>query len=366
MEKIKRVQSKQQQKKLLKDFNLQLDLKKDLKNIINKDSQYTIPIFIPHMGCKNECVFCNQKKITGITSEVTVNDVEKIIINYLKYFKNNKNNKKIEIAFFGGSFTGLPVHEQISYLEVANKYVLNNEVDSIRLSTRPDYISPKILKVLKMYNVSTIELGVQSMNNNILALSKRGHDTNDVIRAARLISIYKMNLGIQIMVGLPGSTEKTEIETIKKVLKLNPVCLRIYPVYVLKQSKLYDMYLKGQYIPLTLEDATRRTYLVLKECIKTDVKVIRIGLQSTNEITASNSQIVGPVCDNFAEYALSRIVLKTIESKIKNLNYNKSIGANVTFSIPNKYVSICIGPKKVNKQFIKQKYNINLKVKGEI
>ena len=226
----------------LKEYNLKLDINKILNNITNKDNQYTIPIFIPHLGCNNECVFCNQRKITGIDTIVTVDDVDNIINEYLDYFKNNKNNKKIEIAFFGGSFTGIPTKLQENYLKIANKYIEEGKVDSIRLSTRPDYISPKILSLLKKYNVKTIELGVQSMSDKILEISKRGHTKNDVIRAARLIHLYGIDLGIQIMVGLPGSYLDTEVYSIKKVLKLNPKCLRIYPVYVLKDSKLYEMY----------------------------------------------------------------------------------------------------------------------------
>ena len=169
------------------NYNIDLNLDYELKNILNKENQYTIPIFIPHKGCKNECIFCNQRKISGHLTSVTYSDVDEEIKKNLKYFENNKKNKKIQIAFFGGSFTGINFNEQIEYLKVANKYIENGKVDSIRLSTRPDYISPKILKMLKMYNVETIELGVQSMDNEILKIAKRGHLRRHVIRASRLI-----------------------------------------------------------------------------------------------------------------------------------------------------------------------------------
>ena len=212
----------------LKEYNLKLDINKILNNITNKDNQYTIPIFIPHLGCNNECVFCNQRKITGIDTSVTVDDVDNIINEHLDYFKNNKNNKKIEIAFFGGSFTGIPTKLQENYLKIANNYIEEGKVDSIRLSTRPDYISPKILSLLKKYNVKTIELGVQSMSDKVLEISKRGHTKNDVIRAARLIHLYGIDLGIQIMVGLPGSNLDTEVYSIKKVLKLLLSYLKLF------------------------------------------------------------------------------------------------------------------------------------------
>ena len=367
MVKVKRVQNKQQHQLPLKEYNLKLDLNHILKNILNKEDQYTIPIFIPHLGCNNECVFCNQRKITGLDSSVTIDDVENIINEYLEYFKDKVKDKKVEVAFFGGSFTGIPIQKQEEYLKVANRYLREKVVDSIRISTRPDYITPKILSMLRKYNVGTIELGVQSMDDEVLKASKRGHTSLDVICASRLIRTFGMNLGIQIMIGLPKSTLEKEINTIKKVLKLKPKVLRIYPVYVLKESKLYDMYLQKKYIPLNLEDAVDRVYNVLNECRKTDVKVIRIGLQTTSEITASNTEIVGPVCDNFAEYALAKIVLEQIEKYVCNnkLNNVKEYRVILNVTVPSKYISVVVGPKKINKIYLKEKYNVVLKVKGE-
>ena len=367
MVKVKRVQNKQQHQLPLKEYNLKLDLNHILKNILNKEDQYTIPIFIPHLGCNNECVFCNQRKITGLDSSVTIDDVENIINEYLEYFKDKVKDKKVEVAFFGGSFTGIPIQKQEEYLKVANRYLREKVVDSIRISTRPDYITPKILSMLRKYNVGTIELGVQSMDDEVLKASKRGHTSLDVICASRLIHTFGINLGIQIMIGLPKSTLEKEINTIKKVLKLKPKVLRIYPVYVLKESKLYDMYLQKKYIPLNLEDAVDRVYNVLNECRKTDVKVIRIGLQTTSEITASNTEIVGPVCDNFAEYALAKIVLEQIEKYVCNnkLNNVKEYRVILNVTVPSKYISVVVGPKKINKIYLKEKYNVVLKVKGE-
>lgn len=366
MEKTKRVQNKLLQRQLLKEYNCSLDLNNILKNVINKENQYTIPIFIPHLGCKNDCVFCNQRKITGLTTSVSIDDVEKVITEYLGYFKDKKQEKKIEIAFFGGSFTGIHVKKQIEYLEIANKYLNSGDIDSIRLSTRPDYITPSILKMLKKYNVGTIELGVQSMDDEVLIAAKRGHLKKHVIRASRLISLYNINLGIQIMVGLPKSDLEKEIKTIKNIIKLKPEVLRIYPVYVLKESKLYNMYEKKEYIPLSIEDAVNRVYYILKECRNSDVKVIRIGLQTTSEITSSNSEIIGPVCDNFAEYAMAKLVLDEIEKYIdKNIEINANCNVLLNVCIANKYASIVIGPKKINKIYLKNKYNITLKIKGE-
>lgn len=335
-----------------------------LKNIVNKEEQYTIPIFIPHRGCPNECVFCNQRKISGMQKNVTTKEVDNIISKYLEYFDDNK---KIQVAFFGGSFTGIDINSQIEYLKIANKYIKSGKVDSIRISTRPDYISPTILKVLKKYNVRNIELGVQSMDNEVLRLSKRGHDNISVIRASLLIRYYGFKLGHQMMIGLPGSNEIKEIETIKSLLKLKPDELRIYPVYVINPSELYDMYVLGKYVPLTLEEAISRTYVVLRECKRSNVRIIRIGLQSTDEITSNNLGLVGPVCDNFAEYVMAKVVCNVIEENIKNKLKEDMIN-EIIIHVPLRYASIVVGPKKVNKEYLinkYKKYNLKIKLKGE-
>lgn len=345
-------------------LRIRVDLKEELKNISNKDIQYTIPIFIPHLGCNNECVFCNQRKISGNTQIQNLDEIREDIERHLNYFSNKK---KVQIAFFGGSFTGIPVRHQIEYLKVANEYIKDGRIDSIRISTRPDYISIPIVTMLKKYNVKTIELGVQSMNELVLQTSKRGHTSLDVIKAARIINLMGVELGFQIMIGLPNSNLECEVDTINKLLKFNPKQLRIYPVYVLEKSKLHDMYLNKQYVPLELEDAAIRTAEVIKQCNKTDVQIIRIGLQSTDEIAESNSKIVGPVSDNFAEYALSKIVLDKLEKEIINKidveNVDK-VNKNVEVEVDKKYISIVIGPKRINKIYLQNKYNINLSVKG--
>lgn len=339
-------------------MEIKLDLTCDLKNFINKDKQYTIPIFIPHKGCPNSCIFCNQKKISGQIKNVDVSDVDNIIKTYLSYYKDL--SKKIEIAFFGGSFTGIDINLQIDYLKVAKKYIDNGEVNSIRLSTRPDYISEEILVMLKEYGVDTIELGVQSMDDKILSIAKRGHTSQDVIRASKLIKKYNIRLGHQIMIGLPNSTMKTEIYTIRECLKLKPTQLRIYPVYVIEDSELYDMYNSREYTPLSITEAVKRCVAVVKECQSENVAIIRLGLQSTSEITSSNSNIFGPVCDNFAEYVIAAIIREHIEKYLKK-DQNKDIIVHV----PRKYVSVTVGPKKINKIYFENKYNVRYIVKGE-
>ncbi len=212
--------------------------------------EYIIPIFVPHLGCPNECTFCNQKKISGQTKMVTAKDVKDTIEYFINHFKDEE--KYIEVAFFGGSFTGIEVEKQEELLQAAYEYIEKGIVNSIRISTRPDYIDKTILKRLKRYKVKTIELGVQSTNNYILKKSKRGHTYEDVKKASKLIRRHGFVLGHQMMIGMLDSTKLDEIRTAKELIKLKPKMVRIYPVLVIKGTELEEQMEKGEYTPLTV------------------------------------------------------------------------------------------------------------------
>ena len=245
--------------------------------------EYIIPIFVPNLGCPNDCTFCNQKKISGETTNVDANDVKETIEYYLENFKDD--SKYVQVAFFGGSFTGIDIQKQKELLEAANEYIKKGKVGSIRISTRPDYINKDILKMLKKYNVTTIELGVQSSNDYILNKTKRNHTFEDVKVASKLIRRYHFTLGHQMMVGLPESTEIDEINTAKDLIKLKPKMVRIYPVLVIKGTQLEEEYRSGEYKPLTVEQAVERAKTITYMFRKKHINVIRIGLQNTEEIT---------------------------------------------------------------------------------
>lgn len=262
--------------------------------------QYIIPIFVPHLGCPNDCVFCNQKSISGQTKQLTKDDVKNIIEEHLKYLKDNS---KVEIAFFGGSFTGIDEQKQEELLSVAYEYVKQGKVQSLRISTRPDYIDRTILKRLKKYKVKTIELGVQSANDYILQKAGRGHTFDDVKKASRLIRMYGFNLGHQMMVGLPESTKLDEINTAQKLVKLKPKMIRIYPVLVIKNTKLEKDYESGDYKALTVTQAVEICKELVKIFAKKHIEVIRIGLQPTETITDSKNEA-------------SEVVARTISSCI--------------------------------------------------
>lgn len=324
--------------------------------------EYIIPIFVPHLGCPNDCTFCNQKKISGQTKMVTSQDVKDTIKYYLSNFKDN--NKYVEVAFFGGSFTGIEIEKQEELLKSAYEFIKNKKVNSIRISTRPDYINKDILKRLKKYGVKTIELGVQSTNDYILNRSRRGHTFEDVKKASKLIRRYGFTLGHQMMVGLPESTRNDELNTAKDLIRLKPKIIRIYPVLVIKGTKLEEEYLSGEYRPLTVEQAVEISKELLVLFNSKKINVIRIGLQNTNEITDPNnsdSQVVaGPFHPAFRQLVESRLWYDTISNKIKNIN---STVKDIQIDVNPYDVNNVVGHKKMNIQKIDETYDTNLIVK---
>ena len=238
-----------------------------------------IPIFVPHMGCPHDCIFCNQRKITNFIDVLDEVDIRKNIENYISYFKNK--NIPIEIAFYGGSFTGLDKNLMIRYLEIAKYYIDRDYVNSIRISTRPDYISKEILDILIKYKVHTIELGVQSMTQSTLDLNNRGHNVECVYESSSLIKKYNIKLGLQMMVGLYGDTIDTVVNTAFEICKINPDFVRVYPTLTIKDTELERLYYSKEYIPMSLEDSIclcKYIYVIFKYY---NIPIIRLGLQSS-------------------------------------------------------------------------------------
>ena len=323
--------------------------------------EYIIPIFVPHLGCPNDCTFCNQKKISGQTKNVKAEDVKNTIEYYLNNFKDD--NKYIEVAFFGGSFTGIDVDKQKELLSVAYEYIKNKKIDSIRISTRPDYINKEILKMLKSYGVKTIELGVQSTNDYILNKSKRGHTFEDVKKASKLIRKNGFILGHQMMVGLPESTRQDEINTAKDLIKLKPKIVRIYPVLVIKGTQLEKDYESGEYTPLTVEQAVETAKDLLVLFNKKKINVIRIGLQNTNEITDPNSKksqvVAGPYHPAFRQLVESRLWYDNIANEIKKVNSNVT---HIQIDVNPSDINNAVGHKRINIDKINDTYNTDLKI----
>lgn len=324
--------------------------------------RYIIPIFVPHLGCPKDCVFCNQRSISGQQKMITTEEIKNTIDFYLNSFSNKKAYK--EIAFFGGSFTGIDPQKQEEYLQTAYEYVKQKKVNSIRVSTRPDYIDKTVLKRLKKYKVKIIELGVQSANDYILKKSNRGHTFYDVKKASKLIRRHGFTLGVQMMVGLPESTKIDELKTAKELIKLKPKMVRIYPVLVIKNTKLAKDYENGIYTPLSLEQAVETSKELLSLFNKKNVEVIRIGLQNTDTITDPSDEksevLAGPYHPAFRQLVEASLWYDKIVSKIKKLDVKVK---EIEITANPIDINNIVGHHKQNAKNLKDFYNVTLKLK---
>lgn len=310
----------------------------------------TIPIFVSHMGCPNDCSFCNQRKITGHTETVTAKKADEIIMNSLKTVPENSD---VEIGFFGGSFTGIEKELQEELLLVAQKYVNNGEVKSIRLSTRPDYIDAEIVKMLKSYGVTTVELGAQSMDDEVLKLNRRGHLSTDTVNASEIIKSEGLKLGLQMMTGLYGDTREKCLKTAEEIIALEPDCVRIYPTLVLKDTYLDELFSLGKYVPQSLDDAVSLCADLRLMFDKENISVIRMGLMSSDNINPEKDVSAGPFHDAFGELVLSEIYFRNLKKEIKK---------DSTILVNPKSVSAFVGDKKKNiKKMEESGYKIKFK-----
>ena len=264
-----------------------------------------ISIFVPHLGCPQQCSFCNQKTITGKEKQPTPDDVEQAVETALK-----RKGYEYEIAFFGGSFTAIDREYMKSLLEEAGKYVKSGAVKGIRISTRPDFIDDEILNILKSNGVTSIELGAQSMDDEVLKANLRGHTAEDVEKASKLIKEYGFELGLQMMTGLYKDTDEKAIETAKKLIALKPETIRIYPTVVLKNTYLAELYEKELYVPQKVDDAAQLCTRLLDMFEEAGIKVIRLGLHASEDI--KKNMVAGAYHDSFGEIVESRKMLNKI------------------------------------------------------
>ena len=325
---------------------------------------YIIPIFVPHLGCPNDCIFCNQKSISGQQKMITKEDIKNTIDFFLKNIKDKEAKK--EVAFFGGSFTGIEEEKQEEFLQTAYEYIKQGKINSIRISTRPDYIDRKTLKRLKKYKVETIELGVQSANDYILRRANRGHTFEAVKRASKMIRWHGFKLGHQMMVGLPESTRLDEVNTAKELIKLKPKMVRIYPVLVIKNTKLEKEFLDEKYTPLTVVQAVEICKELVSMFNQKGIEVIRVGLQNTDEITDPNIEgsevVAGPYHPAFRQLVESGLWYDSIVAKIKQLNVKVK---KVQVTVNPQDVNNVIGHKRENIQKLKEMYTLDLIVKQD-
>ncbi len=314
---------------------------------------------MPHHGCPFDCIFCNQKKITGLDTVLTGNQIENQIMEYAESI-GEKKDKHIEIAFFGGSFTGIDTDKQKEFLAIANKWYQSGYIDDIRLSTRPDYINEDILSYLKDYNVSIIELGVQSLDNEVLRKSYRGHSIDDVLKASKLIREMGFKLGLQMMIGLPGDDYKKSMITAKKIISYKPDFVRIYPTLVIRGTRLEELLLEGIYTPLELDEAVATCKELYKLFYKNKVPIIRIGLQPTENIMSGKDVVAGPFHPSFRQLVECEIYKEAIDEVLSP--YNDKI-EKLEFVLSPKSISNLVGMKKSNINFFRNKHAIsNIKI----
>ena len=313
-----------------------------------------IPIFVPHKGCPHDCIFCNQKKITGVSTDVTSEDARNIIEECLETIDKDAD---VEIAFFGGSFTAIDIDIQKSLLSVAKEYVDKGLVKDIRMSTRPDCIDEDILSMLKEYKTSIIELGVQSLDEKVLLDSIRGHQSEIVYKSSKMIKNSGIKLGLQMMIGLPADTEEKCIFTAKKFVELKPDCVRVYPTLVVKDTGLEKLMEQNKYNPFTLEESVNIVKKVLVLFYVNNINVIRVGLQATDDIQIGKAVLAGPYHPAFRELVEADMIKDYLEFVILQ---NKNIKQMLVKS-NKKNISKIIGNKKTNVKYMEEKFGVLLK-----
>jgi histone acetyltransferase (RNA polymerase elongator complex component) len=299
-----------------------------------------IPIFIPHRGCPHDCLFCNQQKISGYDRDCSAKVTASVIID--QWLERNKSRDKVQVAFFGGSFTCLPEGEQREILSEVQSYIEDDKVDTIRISTRPDCINPAICDLLKEYNVGVIELGAQSMSDKVLLNSLRGHTSDHVRHALRLLRNFEIQIGLQLMPGLPGETSVSFLRGIDEVITLKPDFVRLYPALVVKDSGLEKMYRTQLYIPLSLNKAIALTARCYQKLTEAGIEVVRMGLQPSESL--EKSVIAGPYHPAFGELVQTRLWLKKIRAKLAELGTQQKLHIHVS----HRDISAVVGMKKRN------------------
>ncbi len=333
---------------------------------------YTIPIFVPHLGCPHQCVFCNQRKISGTLHVPEAGEVEAIIEKHLATIP--RKNSHVEIGFFGGSFTGIDLTLQKQYLSIASRYLppaspptcrpvdlqtngpasrfLPPAIHGIRISTRLDCIDEERLHLLKEYGVTTIELGAQSMDDGVLLKSGRGHTARDTEQASALILRHGYHLGLQMMIGLPGDTLEKSLFTARRIVELGADNTRIYPTLVIDDTPLAELYRKGHYLPLTLDEAVRWAAAIYRIFEDAGVNVIRMGLHPSEGLISGKELLAGPYHASFRELVETFSWQETFREMMKG-----DLDGPVTIHVSPEQYNVAIGYRAANKKMLSGKYS---------
>jgi histone acetyltransferase (RNA polymerase elongator complex component) len=315
---------------------------------------FIIPIFLPHAGCPHQCVFCNQVSITGSNQKAKNPDqIRSQILQFLEY--KNDRRKPVQISFYGGNFLGLKFDEIIDLLDLAGGFIRQGHVDSIRFSTRPDTITTDHLKIISEYPVETVELGVQSMDDHVLALAERGHSAADTVRAVEQLKEHQFFIGLQMMVGLPGDNEVRSLSTAEKIAELQPDFVRIYPTVVVNKSKLARWYQNGTYAPLSLTEAVTRVkklYLFFK---KDNIRVIRMGLQASEDLANDSTALAGPYHPAFGHMVYSEIFFDAAREVLDSM---KTLSDTIAISVNPRSISKMRGLNNLNIKKLRENYHL--------
>lgn len=271
-----------------------------------------LPIFIPHAGCPHQCVFCNQKAISGQKS-AAVEEAKKQIDRWLQWLQPHPEH---EAAFYGGSFTGLEPELQKQLLSLTDELIAAKIIGKVRLSTRPDYIDAERLALLKQHHVHLVELGVQSLDDKVLAAAERGHTAAQVEEAVSLLRKFDLEIGIQLMVGMPQQTFASVKATVAEVIRLKPDIARIYPLLVIKDTPLAMLYQQKLFQPLTLSEAVAQSAYVYSRLTEKGINVIRVGLQPDEELCTPGNIIAGPFHPAMGELVQSHILQQRVSVEL--------------------------------------------------
>ncbi len=315
-----------------------------------------LPIFIPELACPRRCIFCNQGRITGQTHIPAPVEVEGRISQYLATAPADAD---IEIAFFGGTFTALPLAAQQEYLASARHFIASGRVSSIRISTRPDFISESILDMLKMYSVATVELGIQSFSDAVLSASQRGYDRARAEEACRMVKNAGMALGVQLMIGLPVDSREQCLESCSLSAANGADMARIYPVLVLAGTELASMMEDGRYLPLDLEEAVESSADMLLALENDGIQVIRIGLQSSQDLIPGQSVIAGPYHPAFGELVEQCLYYRLACAEIESHGRSGKRSDCIHLEVPRGQLSKLIGQRRAGIKRLKNEYRLH-------
>ena len=300
-----------------------------------------IPVFIPHLGCPNQCVFCNQRSISehqSFSEEGVREEIEQVLSTLVP-------EDEAEIAFFGGSFTGIDRDLMCRLLDLAQSYVKEGRVASIRLSTRPDYINAEILSILSRYSVKTIELGLQSMDDAVLLACRRGHTAKEAEEACRAVLAAGFALVGQMMIGLPSATPESEMQTAQTICDLGASAVRIYPTVVFYDTPLCEMTQHGLYAPLSVKEAVERTAPVLQLFRARAIPCIRVGLCATESLTSPEAVLAGPNHPALGEMILGECLYQKVKEKVLQSGL---AGQTIVLEVPLKELSATVGQHRCN------------------